>query len=165
MCTFVGLLLLGLLATTSARMTPRTPIAAARAPPPLLMARWQPSDMAAIRQPLPPEVEGLLSDDTPRDGVERLWGVMVKCYATEEDAITAAERNTGTILPYLNRPGNIEGVFAYLVDSLGLEEAQDVVKKNPGVLACDPRIVAQTNPDDIVSAANNVDVRGRRSNN
>ena len=35
---------------------------------------------------------------------------------------------------------------------LGLEAARDVVRKNPGVLQCDPRAIAQSKPSDIVRA-------------
>jgi hypothetical protein len=62
-----------------------------------------------------------------------------------------------TILPYLNRPVNIKGSFAYLVESLGVDGARDVIIKNPGVLTIDPKAIVQSSPADIVRAANFID--------
>ena len=71
-----------------------------------------------------------------------LWGALRACYGTESEAVAAAARNTGTILPYLNSPSNIKGCYAVLVELLGREQAAEVCAKNPGILQCDPRVLA-----------------------
>ena len=58
------------------------------------------------------------------------------CFPTEADAVAAAARNTGTILPYLNSPSNIYGCFEVLTDMLGKDAARDVCTKNPSILQC-----------------------------
>lgn len=121
------------------------------------MGRWSEADMASDALALPAAVEALLSDDTPRDTTSQLWAAFRACFETEDEAVAAACRNAGTIMPYLNRPTNIVGSFEYLVRELGLEAARDVVRKNPGVLQCDPRAIAQSKPSDIVRAANSID--------
>ena len=71
-----------------------------------------------------------------------LWGALRACYGTESEAVAAAARNTGTILPYLNSPSNIKGCYAVLVELLGREQAAEVCAKNPGILQCNPRVLA-----------------------
>ena len=71
-----------------------------------------------------------------------LWGALRACYGTESEAVAAAARNTGTILPYLNSPSNIKGCYAVLVELLGSEQAAEVCAKNPGILQCNPRVLA-----------------------
>jgi hypothetical protein len=122
-----------------------------------VMASWTPADMKAKRVKLPAEVDGLLSLDTSRENVEALWGALRRCFATEGDAIAAAKRNTGTILPYLNSPSNIAGSYDVLVDMLGTEGARDVCMKNPGILQCNPKILAREDADNIVNTADQVD--------
>lgn len=71
-----------------------------------------------------------------------LWGALRSCYGAESEAVAAAARNTGTILPYLNSPSNIKGCYAVLVELLGSEQATEVCAKNPGILQCNPRVLA-----------------------
>ena len=87
-------------------------------------------------------MDELLSPDTSRKEVEILWGALRSCYGTESEAVAAAARNTGTILPYLNSPSNIKGCYAVLVEMMGSEQAGDVCAKNPGILQCNPQILA-----------------------
>ena len=121
------------------------------------MASWTQADMKAKRVRLPDEVDALLSDDTSRANTEALWAALRSCFATEQEAIAAASRNTGTILPYLNSPTNIYGNYDVLVDMLGREGARDVCTKNPGILQCNPKILARESPEALVNAANQVD--------
>ena len=121
-----------------------------------MMAQWQQADLTAPSMKLPAEVDELLSEDTDRIGVRKLWCALRKCYATEEEAVAAVKRNTGTILPYLNAPSNIYGSYEVLVDLLG-DEADAVVRKNPGVLQCNPKALARESADSIRSAADTVD--------
>jgi len=125
------------------------------------MARWTAADMQSKKLELPPEVDKqvdkLLSADADRQNTKALWAALRSCFKTEEDAIAAAARNTGTILPYLNSPSNIYGSFDVLVEMLGKEEAVDVCSKNPGILQCNPRILARESADSIKDAANKVD--------
>ena len=76
---------------------------------------------------------------------------------TEAEAIAAASRNTGTILPYLNAPSNIYGSYKVLVEMLGRDGAGDVCAKNPGILQCNPIALAREKPESIVKAADTVD--------
>jgi len=109
------------------------------------------------RQKLPADVEALLSDATARRETEVLWAALRSCFKTEAEAIAAATRNTGTILPYLNSPGNIYGCYAVLVDMLGKDGAVDLCSKNPGILQCNPRVLAREQPEALVRAADTVD--------
>ena len=138
-------------------LRPTSPLPAARLSPPSCMARWTTQDMRAKRARLPPEVDGLLSADTPRESTEALWAALRACYANEASAVAAATRNTGTILPYLNSPSNIYGCYDVLVGMLGTEGARDVCSKNPGILQCNPRTLALEEPSSIVAAAEQVD--------
>ena len=108
-------------------------------------SRTRPTFRAALK-PAPPhppaQVDELLSPDTSRKEVEMLWGALRACYGTESEAVAAAARNTGTILPYLNSPSNIKGCYAVLVELLGSEQAAEVCAKNPGILQCNPRVLA-----------------------
>ena len=130
--------------------------AVARTAPPVARS-WTQQDMKTSRVPLPDEVEELISADTNRQQTEMMWSAFRGCYATESDAIAAAMRNTGAILPYLNSPGNIKGCFQYLSEELGENGARDVVTKNPGVLSCAPAALRQTAIEDIQKAADTVD--------
>ena len=86
-----------------------------------------------------------------------LWGALRACYGTESEAVAAAARNTGTILPYLNSPSNIYGCFDVLSDMMGAEQARDLCSKNPGILQCNPKTLARESPDSLINAANAVD--------
>lgn len=121
------------------------------------MRSWTAADMQFASLPLPEEVESLLSADTDRKTTSQMWAAFSKCYETEDEAVEAAKRNTGTILPYLNSPSNIIGSYAYIVEELGLEQAREVCKQNPGVLQCDPRALRQTSGEEIARAAKVVD--------
>ena len=98
-------------------------------------------------------MDELLSPDTPRREVEILWGALRSCYGTETEAVAAAARNTGTILPYLNSPSNIKGCYAVLVEIMGSEQAGEVCAKNPGILQCNPRVLALEYGQSVVSGA------------
>ena len=122
-----------------------------------MMAQWTAADMRSRRAALPAEVASLLSDDTDKKNTEVLWAALRSCYDDEQDAIAAAQRNTGTILPYLNAPSNIYGSFEVLTTMLGREEARAVCSKNPGILQCNPQALQRETPESIVRAANAVD--------
>lgn len=113
--------------------------------------------MKSKRMPLPAEVDVLLASDTSRGETQALWAALRSCFTTEAEAIAAAKRNTGTILPYLNAPSNIYGSFAVLVDLLGKDGARDVCTKNPGILQCNPATLAREKPEAVVRAADTVD--------
>ena len=102
------------------------------------MGQWLPEDMTAKALPLPAAVESRLSDDTPRELTGKMWCALRGCYATEADAISAAERSMSTILPYLNRPSNIYGSYDVLCNKLGADGAREIIRKNPNVLSCNP---------------------------
>ena len=155
------LLLVTMGAAAAALRTPplamRT-VAALRTPAPAMMAEWKPADMAAKRQRIPEEVADLLTDfEMDVATTEQLWAALRSCFDSEDEAISAAMRNTGTILPYLNSPTNIYGSFEVLEEMLGTEAARDVCSKNPGILQCNPSTLARENPESIVSTANTVE--------
>lgn len=158
--TGMRLVLLSAIAASShglcASGAPPRAAARKRTSPPV-MASWTPADMSAKRQKLPEQVDELLSDDTSRREVEILWAALRSCFASEEEAIAAASRNTGTILPYLNSPSNIYGCFEVLVELLGRDAAASVCAKNPGILQCNPRVLAREKPEKIIQAADTVD--------
>ena len=135
-----------------AHLAPRHRVAASP-----IMGQWLKSDMSSASLPLPDEIEAMLSEDTPRPLTEIMWAAFRSCYPDDDAAIAAAERNTGVILPYLNRPSNIYGSFEVLKETFGDEGAAEVVRKNPGILTCDPRALAGAEPDQIRQAANFVD--------
>jgi len=148
-----------LVSAACAWQSPHAPLAVARVPrsPSVVMARWTAADMRSKRLELPQEVDAMLSADTDRKNTKALWAALRSCFKTEKEAIAAASRNTGTILPYLNSPSNIYGSFDVLVEMLGKEGAVDVCSKNPGILQCNPKILARESADSIVNAANQVD--------
>lgn len=121
------------------------------------MARWSAADLGQPARPLPPQVETLLSDDTPRKQTAQCYAAFRECFATDEDAIKAVQRNTGVVLPYLNVPSNIRGNYAYLVEILGRDGARDVCAKNPGVLSCNPKALRTSTADEITRAADGVE--------
>ena len=63
------------------------------------MTAWSDQDMNGKKVTLPVELDEMITEDTPRPGCEILWAAFLTCYATEQEAIAAAKRNTGTILP------------------------------------------------------------------
>merc|ERR1719174_2019271 len=124
------------------------------------MGTWSQADSQAKRAPLPHEVAEQISAETNLPQTEQLWATFRTCYATEELAVKAALRNTGTILPYLNVPRNIAGSYEVLVEAFGEEAAQDVIQKNPGILQCSPEGLAQQaekDPEAILRAAKFID--------
>jgi len=133
------------------------PLARSRTPAAAMMASWTPADMSAKRLPLPDEVDVLLSSDTSRENTEALWCALRSCFDSDEEAIAAASRNTGTILPYLNSPSNIYGSYEVLEGMLGRDGAKDVCTKNPGILQCNPRTLARDDASNIARAADVVD--------
>ena len=68
-----------------------------RAGPARMMGQWSVSDARGKGTQLPAAVDALLSEDTPRGPTEIMWTALRSCYASEEDAVAAVERNTGTV--------------------------------------------------------------------
>lgn len=153
-------LLLAVLAAAAStlRSTPRAARPAVlRLAPAAMMANWNPADMKSKKLRLPEEVADLLSADTDRGTTEQLWAAFRSCFGTEDEAIAAAKRNTGTILNYLNSPTNIYGSYEVLVDKLGRDGARDVCRMNPGILQCNPSTLAREDADKVVSTAETVE--------
>ena len=114
--------------------------------------------MGQRSEPLPEEIDALLDGfagdfpSRPQTGI--MWAALRSCYATESDAVEAERRSPGIILPYMNRPGNIVGSFAVLVDKLGDEQAaRALCQQNPAVLGTSPKGLAECSAADIRSAA------------
>jgi hypothetical protein len=104
---------------------------------------------------LPEAVYRLLPDvilRTPADAaaVAALWRAVCKVYPSEEAAAAAVVNTPSLILPWVNTPSNVAGSFAVLVDILdSTESAQDVISKNPGILACNPQRLALSSAGEI----------------
>jgi len=110
---------------------------------------------------LPDQVEALLIDDelkASRPGVNLLWVEVLKVYESTEDALKAIARNSAIVLPYLNRPRHISGSWEVLLDKMPREEAYEVVTKNPGILACNPAGLKESNAPTIKGMASVVNV-------
>ena len=108
---------------------------------------------------LPEAVYRLLPDvilRTPADAaaVAALWRAVCKVYPSEEAAAAAVVNTPSLILPWVNTPSNVAGSFAVLVDILdSTESAQDVISKNPGILACNPQRLALSSAGEIKAVA------------
>ena len=132
-------------------------IAAAPRSTPLAMqlGRGLPPEVAAI---LEPAYKGAARGGTPfvlpEKEVRAIWSAMVKVYGSQEDARAAVRKNQQVILPYINTPECIVGANAALVGIFGKEGAAEIIRKNPGVLACNPTALAATSRGDIERAAN-----------
>ena len=75
------------------------------------MRSWTAEDIgaAAVGNSLGGRVALVLLDTDRRTTEISMGGLRPLCFGSDEEAIEAASRNTGTILPYLNSPGNIYG--------------------------------------------------------
>ena len=112
-------------------------------------------------EPLPVAIEALLIDESLREsrpGVRLLWALLLDVYPSQEAALAAVAKNSAIVLPYLNMPRNIQGSWSVLNDLMSPEEALDVVTKNPGILACNPDGLRDSNAGSIKAAAGVVDV-------
>ena len=84
----------------------------------------------------------------------RLRLIAPQVYGSRDDALAATRKNQQVILPYINSPECIVGAHASLVGLFGKDGAAEIIRKNPGVLACNPESLAQTPKDQIERAAN-----------
>ena len=110
---------------------------------------------------LPAEVEALLINDelkAQRPGVKILWARLCDVYPSEADALAAVQRNSAIVLPYLNRPVNIDGSWMVLKSMMSESEALEVITSNPGILACNPVGLKSSTAADVKRAARVVDV-------
>lgn len=82
------------------------------------------------------------------------WRAVCKVYGNDGEALDAVRRNQQVLQPFVTRASGIEGVYKVLVDMFGKAEAAELIRKNPGVLTCNPKSLAETSPEEIVKAAN-----------
>ena len=75
-----------------------------------------------------------------------IWKAMVKVYGSREKAQAACQKNSQVYLPYINTPECIVGAHGALVTLFGKEGAAEIIRKNPGVLACNPKTLAEVRP-------------------
>ena len=149
-------------ATTAWRPAP-LPLAAPLAAPRVRIASaarmmatlksWSPEDMAVEPLELPDAIEEIRNEETNLRATQRMWSAVRQVYATEGEAVAAAVTNPSMLLPYLNCPTNVLGTKAVLVERFGEAGALEVMRKNPGVLACNPREIRRANPEDIQRSA------------
>tara|TARA_B100000524_G_scaffold136652_1_gene68330 strand:- start:395 stop:658 length:264 start_codon:yes stop_codon:yes gene_type:complete len=52
--------------------------------------------------------------------------------------LLAIRKNPAIMLPYLNCAENVRGSYKVIVDFCGKEDAEEILRKNPGVLGCIP---------------------------
>ena len=71
-----------------------------------------------------------------------IWKAMVKVYGSREEALTACKKNQQVYLPYINTPECIIGAHGALISINGKDWAAEIIRKNPGVLACNPKTLA-----------------------
>jgi len=116
--------------------------------------------MVDASTPLPPAIEALINlDDEMRDsraGVALLWSRLVDVYASEEAALAAVKRNSAVVMPYLNKPGNIDGSWEVLQETMGEADAREVITKNPGILASNPGLLRDASAGQVQAAASAV---------
>ena len=89
--------------------------------------------------------------------IDAIWAAFEASFGSRERALAASRKNSQVLLPFINNANTISGANAALVSLFGKEEALEIITKNPGVLACNPKSLAQTPKADIVRAANLVD--------
>lgn len=109
---------------------------------------------------LPPAVMDLLVDDELKNSVPAvkiLWSRLLEVYGSEADALAGVQKNSAIVLPYLNRPVNIDGSWAVLKSMMPEEEARAVIRQNPGILACNPVGLKAAKAGDVQRAAAFVD--------
>ncbi|KAL1529697.1 hypothetical protein AB1Y20_000636 [Prymnesium parvum] len=131
---------------------------ALRAQPPLVM-QFPSKPPPEVMRVLEPAYEGAARGGTPfvvgtEQELTAIWNAMVRVYGSREDALAAVRRNQQVILPYMNTPECIIGAHAALVTIFGKEGAAEIIRKNPGVLACNPTSLAKTPAKEIENAAN-----------
>ena len=117
---------------------------------------------AAVMRCLTPAYEGAARGGEPFVAgtvaeLTAIWKAMVKVYGSREKAEAACAKNSQVYLPYINTPECIIGAHGALVELFGAEGAAEIIRKNPGVLACNPKTLAQTSRGSIERAANFVD--------
>jgi len=86
--------------------------------------------------------------------IDAIWGAFEKAYGSRGDALEASRRNSQVLLPFINDPATITGANEALIRLGGKEWAATIIRKNPGVLACNPRSLGSTPMKDIEGAAN-----------
>lgn len=129
---------------------------------------------AAVRMAsaLPPEVSKLLppqavEDDEILGAIVPLWEALVDVFTPGEERVRSAEeeaaavalasaavaKNVAVVLPYMNVPSNIYGSWDVLNDMFEEDEALEIITKNPGVLGCNPKSLAEADPNQISTMA------------
>ena len=110
---------------------------------------------------IPPEVEKMLDVDdelrAQRPGAVVIWSRLLEIYPDEAMTLSAVQRNSALVLPYLNKPAFIDGSWKVLLEMMSREEALEVVIKNPGILASNPAGLAMSDAETIKRAAGFVD--------
>ena len=117
---------------------------------------------AAVMRCLTPAYEGAARGGEPFVAgtvaeLTAIWKAMVKVYGSREKAEAACAKNSQVYLPYINTPECIVGAHGALVELFGAEGAAEIIRKNPGVLACNPKTLIETDRGAIERAANFVE--------
>lgn len=120
---------------TGRRLSPAMQLGGAGKVPPEVTACLKPAYEGAARGG-EPFVAGTMAELTA------IWKAMVKVYGSREEALTACKKNQQVYLPYINTPECIIGAHGALISINGKDWAAEIIRKNPGVLACNPKTLA-----------------------
>jgi len=153
----------------SFRRAPDAGVPSVRGTMPLMAARdglkLDPARQKLVKAGLPVKFASRVSYQTggqkqtgQEDEIIILWKEFQKCYPTREKALEVLSKNTLVILPQFSSPRKIRGTYALLQKRFGKSAAQDIVEKNPGVLAITPETVGKTSDEQIMDAANLADM-------
>lgn len=113
----------------------RPPLSVPARPPLSVSAR---SVAVRMMAKLPARVDALIDPQVDRPATAPIWAAFRKVYKTEDDAVAALERNGAVILPFINTPENIRVSWKAIQDKFDPDEAYDIVRRNPGILANKP---------------------------
>ena len=97
-----------------------------------------PTPRSVVQLKLPASVDALLDPQVDRAATEPLWKAFRAVYRSEDAAVEALTKNEAVILPFINRPENIKASWAAIKDKFDPDEAAEIVRRNPGILANRP---------------------------
>eukprot|EP00967_Tisochrysis_lutea_P135643 scaffold240986_cov32-Tisochrysis_lutea.AAC.3 len=85
--------------------------------------------------------------------IAEMWLAFEEVYGGRERALMAWRKNGLVLKPTINSPQTIRGAHRALVELFGKAGAAEIIDMHPGVLACDPVSLAQTDKQEIKRTA------------
>ena len=107
-----------------------------------------------IYEKLKPTNSGTGSGLASKREIDAIWSSFEGAFGSRAAALEASRRNSQVLLPFINSPEVITGANKALIGIGGKQWAAEIIRKNPGVLACNPASLALTSKSDIEGAAN-----------